>query len=158
MRRTSITLHLLTLALFAVLAPGCLYAGGRTTRETGPQIDEHSVAFIEFGRTSVELLEATFGEPNHRVCTSDGTEILRYDSDIRTTEGSYVLMLVASSNNTIQRTSWWFEVREQKVMRLWGEGFDGVKTSVSSPARNETLAQTDAPAAAVNHPVDLQVE
>ena len=116
-------LPLLLLALSPALA-GCLYAGGRTVRDVGPRITHQSLAFIEPGRTGVDAVIAAFGEPNHRVCTRDGAEILRYDCDVRTTEGSYFLMLIATSSNTIERTCWWFEIRDEKVMRGWCDKCD----------------------------------
>ena len=113
--RTSAAIILAACALLQ----GCIYAGGRTVRDVGPKITRESVAFIDLGKTTVDWVVAAFGEPNNRVCTSDGAEVLRYDSDIRTTEGSYVFLLIATSDNRIERSSWWFEVRNQKVMRVW---------------------------------------
>ena len=98
---------------------GCIYAGGRTVRDVGPKITHDSTAFIEPGKTPVDWVVAAFGEPQNRVCTIDGAEVLRYDCDVRTTEGSYFLMLFATSNNKIERSSWWFEVRDQRVVRFW---------------------------------------
>jgi len=103
----------------ALLLGGCIYAGGRTVREVGPRITHDSTAFIEPGKTTVDWVIAAFGEPQNRICTLDGAELLRYDCDVRTTEGSYLFMLFASSNNRIERTSWWFETRGQKVTRFW---------------------------------------
>jgi hypothetical protein len=116
------TLAIIILAAVAMpFASGCIYAGGRTVRDVGPQISEQSIAVIEPGKTTADWVTATFGEPSHRGTTADGAEILRYDCDRRTTEGSYVLLLIASSTNTIERTSWWFEIRDGKVARAWGE-------------------------------------
>lgn len=109
------------LALLLPLLSGCLYAGGRTVREHGPQISPEVVAMLEPGETSSEWLVATFGEPQARTRLADGREILRYDTEVRTTEGSYVLMLVASSSNTIERTCWWFELCDDRICRVWGE-------------------------------------
>lgn len=120
MRLPKLLIPLLLVAATPVLQ-GCLYAGGRTVREVGPRITEESVAFIEPGRTSTEMVIAAFGEPNNRVCTKDGCELLRYDCDVRTTEGSYVFMLIASSSNTIDRTCWWFETRGDTVQRVWSD-------------------------------------
>lgn len=103
----------------ALAMSGCIYAGGRTVRDVGPKITHDSTAFIEPGKTTVDWVVAAFGEPQNRVCTLDGAEVLRYDCDVRTTEGSYVLMLFASSSNKIERSSWWFEVRDQRVVRFW---------------------------------------
>ncbi|MEY2716090.1 MAG: hypothetical protein RIT24_2433 [Planctomycetota bacterium] len=115
----------------ALLLGGCIYAGGRTVREVGPRITHDSTAFIEPGRTTVDWVIAAFGEPQNRICTLDGAELLRYDCDVRTTEGSYLFMLFASSNNRIERTSWWFETRGQKVTRFWCD--------TCSPARMQEL-------------------
>lgn len=103
----------------ALLLGGCIYAGGRTVREVGPRITHESAAFIEPGKTTVDWVLAAFGEPQNRMCTLDGAEILRYDCDVRTTQGSYLFMLFASSDNRIERTSWWFETRERTVVRFW---------------------------------------
>lgn len=119
-----LTARFLLLAALAPLLGGCLYAGGKTVRDVGPRITHQSTAFIEPGKTGVDAVIAAFGEPNHRVCTRDGAEILRYDCDVRTTEGFYFLMLVATSSNTIERTCWWFEIREDKVMRGWCDKCD----------------------------------
>jgi len=85
-----------SLLFMTVFLTGCLYTGGRTVRTVGPRISESAVRAIAPGVTTDEWLVATFGEPNNRVCTTDGSEILRYDCDTRTTEGSYVFMLFAS--------------------------------------------------------------
>lgn len=103
----------------ALVLGGCIYAGGRTVRDVGPRITHDSTAFIEPGKTTVDWVVAAFGEPQNRICTLDGAELLRYDCDVRTTEGSYLFMLFASSNNRIERTSWWFETRERKIVRFW---------------------------------------
>ena len=152
------TLLTLTFACALLGLPGCLYAGGRTVREVGPQITTDSIAFIELGTTPVDWVEATFGEPNNRVCTLDGAEILRYDCDVRTTEGSYVFMLIASSSNTIERTSWWFEVRNSKVVRVWGEGFAPETVTADRNAPEVVPAPADAvepPTRAVNSVLDV---
>ena len=112
---------------------GCLYTTGRTVREVGPQISEDSVAAIVPGRTGIDWLTATFGEPTSAVCLSDGTEIYRYDSDVRTTEGSYFLMLFASASNRIERTSWWFEVRDGVILRCWGERCVPISVNSTNP-------------------------
>jgi hypothetical protein len=112
-------LAILSIAGSTLLMSGCIYAGGRTVRDVGPKITHDSTAFIEPGKTTVDWVVAAFGEPQNRVCTLDGAEVLRYDCDVRTTEGSYVLMLFASSSNKIERSSWWFEVRDQRVVRFW---------------------------------------
>jgi hypothetical protein len=122
--------------VFAAVASGCVYTSGRTVREVGPQISEQAIAAIEPGRTRVDWLTAAFGEPASAVCLEDGTEIYRYDSDVRTTEGSYFFMVFASSRNTIERTSWWFEVRDGVVMRCWGETC--VPVTVTSTSREPT--------------------
>jgi hypothetical protein len=125
------------LACSTALLSGCLYAGGRTVRDVGPRITHQSIAFIEPGKTGSDALIAAFGEPNHRVCTRDGAEILRYDCDVRTTEGSYFFMLVATSSNTIERTCWWFEVRDDKVMRGWCDKCDPLTlTATTRPGSN----------------------
>lgn len=137
------------IAAFCLLAPlaGCIYAGGRTVREVGPQITEESLAFVEPGATTVELLVAAFGEPYNRVCLRDGTEVLRYDCDVRTTEGSYVLMLFASSSNTIERTCWWFETRDGLVARYWGEKLHPSEIVAPRPAQAAGQAEASANAA-----------
>jgi hypothetical protein len=94
---------------------GCLYTSGRTVRDTGPRISENSVRAVELNKSTIDWVVTTFGEPSSRACTLDGAEILRYDCDVRTTEGSYFLMLAASSTNTIERTCWWFEARDGKI-------------------------------------------
>ena len=140
------TLLTLTFACALLGLPGCLYAGGRTVREVGPQITTDSIAFIELGTTPVDWVEATFGEPNNRVCTLDGAE------------GSYVFMLIASSSNTIERTSWWFEVRNSKVVRVWGEGFAPETVTADRNAPEVVPAPADAvePATrAVNSVLDV---
>lgn len=137
----------LGICLFAACAGGCVYTTGRTVREVGPQISEQAIAAIEPGKTRVDWLTAAFGEPTSAVCLDDGTEIYRYDSDVRTTEGSYVFMVFASSRNTIERTSWWFEVRDGVVLRCWGETcvpFTVTSTSRTPPERNVADAAEDA--------------
>jgi hypothetical protein len=145
------------LACSTALLSGCLYAGGRTVRDVGPRITHQSIAFIE----------PAFGEPNHRVCTRDGSEILRYDCDVRTTEGSYFFMLIATSSNTIERTCWWFEVKDEKVMRGWCDKCDPLTMTaatrpgsspsplpkfVPDPVMSATpTASPDAPATAVGN-------
>jgi hypothetical protein len=151
--KSPIPLVLVAAAPLLALMQGCLYAGGRTVREVGPRITEESVAFIEPGRTSTEMVIAAFGEPNNRVCTKDGCELLRYDCDVRTTEGSYVFMLIASSSNTIDRTCWWFETRGDTVQRVWSDRCKPV-TSVAGQTPLQpvipsaaAIAQRAAPAA-----------
>jgi hypothetical protein len=100
---------------------GCLYTSGRTVRDTGPRISENSVRAVELNKSTIDWVVTTFGEPSSRACTLDGAEILRYDCDVRTTEGSYFLMLAASSTNTIERTCWWFEARDGKITRAWSD-------------------------------------
>lgn len=124
----------IALAALAVSAQGCLYAGARTVRDTGPRISPESTAFIEPGKTTVDWIFAAFGEPSSRMCTKDGAELLRYDCDVRTTEGSYVLMLIASSNNRIERSSWWFEIRNDIVVRFWSDKPLAVPTPVTIQA------------------------
>jgi hypothetical protein len=115
--------HLLYLAAAfpCVLSTGCVYTSGRTVREVGPQISEEALGALVPGRTGVDWVTATFGEPTSAVCLDDGTEIYRYDSDVRTTEGSYLFLVFASASNRIERTSWWFEIRDGVVLRCWGE-------------------------------------
>jgi hypothetical protein len=110
-----------TTVAIALILPcsGCIFAGGRTVRDVGPRITTDSTAFVVPGKTSVDAVVAAFGEPNNRACTRDGAEILRYDCDVRTTEGFYFLGLFASSNNRIERTCWWFEARGDTVTRIW---------------------------------------
>jgi hypothetical protein len=156
--RLASSLILLCTAGSALHMQGCIYAGGRTVREVGPQLSAEAVAFIDPGQTPVEHVIAAFGEPSSRVATSDGTEILRYDSDVRTTEGAYVLMLIASSNNTIERTCWWFEVRDERVMRVWGEKLAPsqlVAPSATMPLvrRDQPESAGDAPLASSNEPL-----
>lgn len=115
-------------------ASGCVYASGRTIRQVGPQISPEAVAAITPGRTTLEWLTATFGDPTSAVCLDDGSEIYRYDTDVRTTEGWYLFMLFTSSTNRIERTSWWFEVRDGIVMRCWGEECEPIDISPLSPA------------------------
>lgn len=126
--------------------PGCLIASGKTVRESGPQISESTLRAIDYRTATTEWLLAAFGEPANRVCLPDGAEILRYDSDVRTTEGSYFLMLAASSTNRIERTCWWFETRDGKVMRAWGEKCDPITIdSVNPPPPNDAAIGIDAP-------------
>jgi len=133
MRRASRRFLALTLtAATAGAGAGC-YTSGRTVREVGPQISQEAIAAIEPGRTGVDWLTATFGEPTSAVCLDDGTEVYRYDSDVRTTEGSYLFMLFASSSNRIERTSWWFEIRDGVVLRCWGEQCRPIGVSSFSP-------------------------
>lgn len=137
-------LALPAIALFA----GCLVTSGRTVRETGPQISESALRAIEYNKTSTEWLIAAFGEPQNRVCLPDGAEVLRYDSDVRTTEGSYFFMLAASSANKIERTCWWFETRDGKVVRAWGEKCDPITVdSMSPPPPNDRAVGVSVPAA-----------
>lgn len=124
---------LLLLAAHASVCAGCLYTAGRTTRETGPQITRESLTVIEPGRTTLDWLVAAFGEPVSRVRVADGSEIVRYDCDIRTSEGSYIFMLIATSSNTIERTSWWFEVRDGVVTRYFGEQCPPVEIGALDP-------------------------
>lgn len=127
--------HLFRLAAFVPLLAcgGCVYTSGRTVREVGPQISEQALGALVPGRTGVDWLTATFGEPTSAVCLSDGTEIYRYDSDVRTTEGSYLFMLFASASNSIERTSWWFEIRDGVVLRCWGEQCVPISVTSTNP-------------------------
>lgn len=125
---------------------GCVVASGKTVRETGPQISESTLLAIDYRKTPTEWLIAAFGEPANRVCLPDGAEILRYDCDVRTTEGSYFLMLAASSTNRIERTCWWFETRDGKVVRAWGEKCNPITVdSLSPPPPNDAAIGIDAP-------------
>ncbi len=139
-----------SLLFMTVFLTGCLYTGGRTVRTVGPRISESAVRAIAPGVTTDEWLVATFGEPNNRVCTTDGSEILRYDCDTRTTEGSYVFMLFASSSNTIERTCWWFELRDGRVERAWSDACDPVCITPVTPPP-EQLAPELPPDDARNH-------
>lgn len=144
-RARAIPLALCALTALTVL-PGCLVTSGRTVRETGPQISESSLRAIEYDKTTTEWLIAAFGEPANRVCLPDGAEVLRYDSDVRTTEGSYFFMLAASSANKIERTCWWFETRDGKVVRAWGEKCDPITVdSLSPPLPNDRAIGVAAP-------------
>lgn len=127
--------RLLRLAFVLPLIPcgGCVYTTGRTVREVGPQISEQALAAVVPGRTGVDWLTATFGEPTSAVCLEDGTEIYRYDSDVRTTEGSYFLLVFASASNRIERTSWWFEVRDGIILRCWGEQCVPIAVTATTP-------------------------
>ncbi len=149
--RLSPRVRAMALALCALTAltalPGCLVTSGRTVRETGPQISESSLRAIEYDKTTTEWLIAAFGEPANRVCLPDGAEVLRYDSDVRTTEGSYFFMLAASSANKIERTCWWFEARDGKVVRAWGEKCDPITVdSLSPPLPNDRAIGVAVPA------------
>jgi hypothetical protein len=135
--RSRTALRVLAAVLAASTMQGCLYTGGRTVRTVGPRISESAVKAIEPGRTTDEWLVATFGEPNNRVCTTDGAEILRYDCDTRTTEGSYVFMLFATTSNTIERTCWWFELRDGRVERAWSDSCDPVCITPTAPPPDE---------------------
>jgi hypothetical protein len=124
LRSTRRFLGAIAVTLSCAALTGCVITSGRTVRETGPQISESSLKAIEYNKTTVDWLIAAFGQPANRACTPDGAEILRYDSDIRTTQGSYFFMLAASSENRIERTCWWFETRDGKIVRAWGEECD----------------------------------
>ena len=69
------TLAIILAAVAMPFASGCIYAGGRTVRDVGPQISEQSIAVIEPGKTPADWVTATFGEPSHRGTTADGAEI-----------------------------------------------------------------------------------
>lgn len=126
---------ILALALPPILG-GCVYTEGRTVREHGPQLSKESLAAVEPGTTTTEWLAALAGEPKSRTRLADGTELLRYDSDRRTTEGAYLFMLFASSSNTIERTCWWFETKDGRIMRYWGEHCEPVtNTPLDAVAR-----------------------
>lgn len=145
MRPRAFTIILATIA-FGLAAQGCLYAGARTVRDTGPRITAESTAFIEPGKTTVDWIIAAFGDPSSRMCTRDGAELLRYDCDVRTTEGSYVFMLIASSNNRIERSSWWFEVRDQVVMRFWSDKPTPVTVQANAAAAGAATVTSTLPA------------
>jgi hypothetical protein len=139
---------LASIAVLPALAAlqGCLVASGKTVRETGPQISESTLLAIDYRKTPTEWLIASFGEPANRVCLPDGAEILRYDCDVRTTEGSYFLMLAASSTNRIERTCWWFETRDGTIVRAWGEKCDPITVdSLNPPPPNDAAIGIDAP-------------
>jgi hypothetical protein len=139
---------LASLAILPALAAlqGCLVASGKTVRETGPQISESTLLAIDYRKTPTEWLIAAFGEPANRVCLPDGAEILRYDCDVRTTEGSYFLMLAASSTNRIERTCWWFETRDGTIVRAWGEKCNPITVdSLNPPPPNDAAIGIDAP-------------
>jgi hypothetical protein len=125
----------LAAALLAALPAlaGCIYAGGTTVREMGPQLSQSALAPVEPGKTTVEWVVAAFGAPTSRNSTSEGAEILRYDGERRTTRGAYFLGLFASSDNTIERTSWWFEARDGIVTRCWSEQHAPVKVDIVNP-------------------------
>lgn len=129
------TTALIATSLLALSGGGCVFTSGRTVREVGPQISHEAVAAIVPGKTGIDWLTAAFGEPTSAVCLDDGTEVYRYDCDVRTTEGWYLFMLFASSSNSIERTSWWFEVRDGVIMRCWGERCVPIGISVAEPAR-----------------------
>jgi hypothetical protein len=128
--RPSQFLAIAILAVSAVGSTGCLYTSGQTRREVGPQISRETLSVIEPGRTTTEWLIGAFGQPASRVSLTDGREIFRYDCDVRTSEGSYLFMLVATSSNRLERTSWWFELRNDVVVRYFGETSGPVTTSV----------------------------
>lgn len=112
---------------------GCLYAGGTTVRELGPQLSDSAVSPVEPGKTTVAWIVAAFGEPTARESAADGAEILRYDSERRTTRGAYFLGLIASSDNTIERTSWWFEAKDGVVTRRWSEHQAPLHVNIVNP-------------------------
>ncbi len=106
--------------LLAFNASGCIVTSTNTTRDVGPRITASSLAEVRAGVTSEEWLIATFGTPTKRVrVETEGVDILRYDSDRRRTEGYYIFLLVAHASNTIDRRSWWFEIKDQVVQRWW---------------------------------------
>jgi hypothetical protein len=58
-------------------------------------------------------------------------------------------MLAASSANKIERTCWWFETRDGKVVRAWGEKCDPITVdSMSPPPPNDRAVGVSVPAAA----------
>ena len=132
--RPSQFLAVAILAVSTLSSAGCLYTSGRTQREIGPQISRETLSVIEPGRTTTEWLVGAFGQLASRVSLTVGRVILRYDCDVRTSEGSYLFMLVATSSNRLERTSWWFEIRNDVVMRYFGETSGPVTTSVLDPA------------------------
>ena len=117
----------------APLLGGCLYAGSRTVREHGPQVSAEVVGALTPEETSLEWVLAAYGEPQARTRLPDGREILRYDSEVRTTEGSYFLMLLASSANRIERTCWWFEFVDGRLTRAFGEKCGDVEIGATTP-------------------------
>ena len=155
LRRVLVGASAITIASMLLgFASGCVYAGGRTVREMGPQLSEGAVSVVQPGVTTAEWLIATFGEPSERVCTSEGCEIMRYDCEVRTTGGSYLFMLFASSSNTIVRTCWWFELLEGKVVRVWGEKcgevcVDAANPPTTEPPQGETFDAGTTPTAGI---------
>ncbi len=109
-----------TAVLLAVFAPGCIVTSTNTTRDVGPRITASSLAEVQLGITSEAWLIATFGTPTKRVrVETEGVDILRYDADRRTTAGYYVFLLIAHASNSIERRSWWFEIKDHIVIRWW---------------------------------------
>ncbi|MSR40843.1 MAG: hypothetical protein EXS10_02950 [Phycisphaerales bacterium] len=106
--------------LLGATASGCIVTSTNTTRDVGPRITASSLQEIHAGVTSEEWLIATFGEPTKRVrVETEGVDILRYDIDQRTTEGYYVFLVIAHASNSIERRSWWFEIKDGIVTRWW---------------------------------------
>ena len=68
-------------------------------------------------------------------------------SGTATQPGSYFFMLAASSANKIERTCWWFEARDGKVVRAWGEKCDPITVdSLSPPLPNDRAIGVAVPA------------
>ncbi|MCE2881133.1 MAG: hypothetical protein LW636_02050 [Planctomycetaceae bacterium] len=140
------------LCALSTLLGGCVYTEGRTVRDVGPQLSKESLAAVEPGKSTTEWLFAFAGEPKTRTTLTDGVELLRYDSDRRTTEGWYIFMLFASSSNTIERTCWWFETKDGVIMRCWGEHCEPVTASPLNPYATEPEPRATAAAAAASAP------
>lgn len=113
--------RLATLALAgAVIAlPGCLISSRSDQHITGNRVGTETFSRIEPGKTTMQWVQASMGEPSSKRTLDDGTEIWRWNYT-KTKNSRGAVFLIASGDDSITTSgSTVVEIKDGLVIRAW---------------------------------------
>ena len=92
-----------------------------TTKHYGKQISDETLARIEVGRTTLDWLVATLGEPTSRREVDDATTILKYASKRISNSSATLLFVFDTSSKSEEKKILFFEFHDGILHSYWEE-------------------------------------